>query len=64
MTFRFKESIGMATKVIASKTELNITLRQEQILRIFSQDGRMSLRSFREFLENPPANRTIGDDLA
>ena len=65
VTFKFKNSIGVIAK--GQPTELlqrEMTSRQKQILTILSQHGKMAVREIREFLENPPADRTIGDDLA
>lgn len=64
VTFRFKEPIGSSIKVLPTEIKLDITPRQKQILTILSQHEKMPLRDIRGFLENPPADRTIGDDLA
>ncbi len=65
VTFKFKNPIGAVTKVeLIEPSQWEITARQKQILTILSQHGRIALRDIRGFLENPPADRTIRDDLA
>jgi ATP-dependent DNA helicase RecG len=64
VTFRFKEPIGFTAKVTPPESDREITPRQKQILMILSQHEKMPLREIVGFLENPPADRTIGDDLA
>ncbi len=65
VTFKFKNPIETSAKTQTTEVSLHdLSVRQKQILTILSQNKKMALREIREFLDNPPANRTIGDDLA
>jgi ATP-dependent DNA helicase RecG len=65
VTFKFKNPIGTSSKTeLIESSQWKISSRQKQILTILSQQGRIALRDIRGFLENPPADRTIRDDLA
>jgi ATP-dependent DNA helicase RecG len=65
VTFKFKNPIGVDAKMpLIEPSQREITSRQKQILAILSQQGKMALREIRAFLESPPADRTIRDDLA
>lgn len=61
--FPFREPIhsGM-TKAPAMEEELS--LRQKQILKILEKHRKLAVREILSLLENPPAARTLGDDLA
>lgn len=63
VTFRFKHPIG-ATSQTSLEQQIEITPRQQQILDILSENNKMAVREIRQHLENPPAVRTLGDDLA
>jgi len=65
VTFKFdnyKDSVGETQLTESLRQE--ISPRQKQILIILSQQGKIALRDIRRLLENPPADRTIRDDLA
>ena len=65
VTFKFKNPISVYVKTqLVESSQRGITSRQKQILAILSKHGKMALREIRAFLENPPADRTIRDDLA
>jgi len=59
--FFFKEPIGSNNPV---KHNLHLKERENEVLQILAKHKAMSLRMILEQLENPPASRTLGDDLA
>lgn len=63
VTFKFKEPIS-SYKILKTPAINSLTDRQKNVLKILAQADEFSLRQIAEKLENPPALRTLGDDLA
>ena len=61
VVFLFKES--MHSEVVIPQEMPLLTSRQEEILRLLSKTETMSANSILEKLQNPPAPRTLRDDL-
>lgn len=64
VTFKFKTPIRNAAAPLLLPDQTDLTLRQKEILKILAQHGKISLRDIVSLLLNPPASRTVGDDLA
>lgn len=63
VTFVFKELIGIPSTSVSPKPP-HLTLRQKEILEILTRERKLSFREITNLLENPPAERTLRDDLA
>ena len=53
----------MNSVVTIKPLQHELTLRQKEIITILGAEGEMSLKDINERLENPPAERTLGEDL-
>lgn len=64
--FKFKQTINAQAVKIQSAIyqEMNLTKRQLSILELLSQEREMSIAEIARKLQNPPALRTLRDDLA
>lgn len=61
IVFRFKEPMNSIATTNPLQHEL--TARQKEIIAILEGVSEMSLKGISEHLENPPAERTLGEDL-
>ena len=62
--FFFKEPIGPAVVKKGPLPALKLNDRQKEILQILATTDNLPLREVLDLLTNPPAARTVGDDLA
>lgn len=64
VVFRFKEDIATSTRIAEDEILYNVSKRQKKILEILASSQKMAVHEIKELLENSPAARTVGDDLA
>ena len=65
VVFRFKEPMGSTVQnVVQDISQLELTARQKNILKILSISRKMSVGDISNHLEDVPAARTLRDDLA
>lgn len=62
--FKFRESIGFAKPPELEFSEYQLSARQKNILKILVAGKKMTVGEITESMENPPAARTVGDDLS
>ncbi len=62
--FKFRESIGFAKTPELEFSGYQLTMRQKNILKILLAGKKMTVGEITETMENPPAPRTVGDDLS
>ena len=62
VVFKFKDPMG--TAAFQKSAQIEISPRQREVLTILGNVDEMSLREIRERLQNPPAERTLREDLA
>jgi DeoR/GlpR family transcriptional regulator of sugar metabolism len=55
---------GTIREVTQDFSQFELTLRQQNILKILSTGGKMSVGDISSHLQNAPAARTLRDDLA
>lgn len=63
VTFKFKEPMGRPAEV-STELSYKLTSRQHEVLNILSGGAKMTLNDISSKLTNPPAPRTLRDDLA
>jgi len=59
VVFRFKEPMN----TIKKELDYLLTIRQEEILKILSSGNKMAIKDIASLLKEPPASRTLRDDL-
>ena len=65
IVFKFKEPMDTAPRLSAHRlSQYELKPRQQNVLKILSSGQKMSLSEISELLEDAPALRTVGDDLA